>query len=198
MPSKIVRSASPTSASTDTSGARSPRRAGHRGLEPGGIERHRRAFARAHREPAETSPLDGRRPQRVALALAIGAIEDVGLGDLVEPLADQCLLDQILDVLDGRRRFAEARFGTGDDAIDDRLRPSRLDRDADGADRLGDGGVNPAAVEGNRFPGAFDDAQYGHAGSLSATWISQHMGTTARRSTTSCGRLRSRRWRGRW
>ena len=162
MPSKIVRSASPTSASTETSGARSPTRRGDRGHEPRRVERHRGAVAGADGEAAEAGALDRRRALRVALALPIGAVEDVGLGDFVEALAHERLLDQVLDVLDGRRRFAEAGIGLGDDAVDDGMDARRLDGRTRGADRLRHRAVDPAAVEGDDVAGAFDDAQNGH------------------------------------
>ncbi len=169
---------------------------GDRGAEPRRVERHRRAVARADGQAAEAGPLEGGGPLRIALPLAVGTVEDVGLGDLVEALADERLLDQVLDVLDGRRRFAEARLRVGDDAVDDAVDddggPTRLDGRPDGPDRLDDGRVDPAAVEGSGLPGAFDDAQNGHGRTPGRTWISQRMGSPRRRSTTSCGRLRSR------
>ena len=167
-----------------------PRR--DRGHEPRRVERHRGAVAGADGEAAEAGALDRRRPLRVALALPVGAVEDVGLGDLVEALAHERLLDQVLDVLDGRRRLAEARLGLGDDAVDDGVDAGRLDGRAHGADRLRHRAVDSAAVEGHDVAGAFDDAQNGHGRSPGWTWISQHMGMRQDRSTTSCGRLRSR------
>ena len=164
-----------------------------RGREPGRVEGHRGAVAGADGEAAESGALDRRRALRVALALSIGAIEDVGLGDLVEALAHERLLDQILDVLDRRRRLAEPGLGVGDDAVDDGVDARRVDVPAGGADRLRHRALDPAAVEGHDVAGAFDDAQNGHGRSPAVDWISQHMGTHRARSTTSCGRLRSGR-----
>ena len=94
---------------------------GDRRHQPRGVERHRGAVAGADGEAAEAGALDRRRALQIALALTIGAIEDVGLGDLVEALAHERLLDEILDVLDRGWRLAEPGLGVGDDAVDDRV-----------------------------------------------------------------------------
>ena len=164
---------------------------GDRRHQPRRVEQDRGAVAGADGEAAEPGALDRRGPLRLAFALAVGAVEDVGLGDLVEALAHELLLDEILDVLDRRRRLAEAGVGLGDDAVDDGVDAGRLDGRARRADRLRHRALDPAAVEGHDVAGAFDDAQNGHGRSPGWTWISQHMGINHGRSTTSCGRLRS-------
>ena len=136
--------------------------AGDARSEPRRVERLRRARPRPHGQPPEPGSLGHFGASRVALALAIGAVEDVGLGDLVEPLADQRLLDQVLHLLDGRDDVGEARLDLGDHVGRDRVDARAVDRHPDGADGLGDGGVDAAAVEGSDVPGAFDDAQHGH------------------------------------
>ena len=78
-------------------------------------------------EPAEPRPLDGLRLLRLAFALPIGAIEDVGLGDLVEPFADEMLLDDVLDVLDVGEEVGEALVDFRDDAVDDDVEAAGID-----------------------------------------------------------------------
>ena len=158
----MLLSASRTSASAETSGARSSTRRGEARLEPRRVEERGAPdrVATVSRPSRARSAASAR--CRVALALALGAVEDVGLGDLVEPLADQRLLDQVLDVLDGREDVGEARLDLGDHVGRDRVDARAVDRRPDGADGLGDGRVDAAAVEGGDVPGAFDDAQHGH------------------------------------
>ena len=162
MPSWTVRTASETTRATETSG---PRSAASRATTASHFLRLKRTV-RPSRVRTVSRPSRARstvlRVRALALALAIGAIEDVGLGDLVEPLAHEVLLDDVLDVLDVGEEVGEPRLHLFDHAVDDARRDVRLDVGADGADGFADGVANAGAVEGDDFARPFDNPECGH------------------------------------
>ena len=107
--------------------------------------------------PSDLGLLDRLGLLRVALALAVGAIQDVGLGDLVEPFADEMLLDDVLDVLDVREEIGEPLVHFRDDAIDDDVEPSGIDLGANRTDRFRDRVTDAGTIEDDHFASSLDD-----------------------------------------
>jgi len=83
------------------------------------VEEHGPPIALDHRQLAQTRVGDRLLAGGVAQLLALGAVEDVGFGDLVELFAHQMLFDDVLDVLDVGVEVDEAVLDLGADRLAD-------------------------------------------------------------------------------
>ena len=132
--------------------------------ELGDVEQHLAVVARLHGEAPEQGL--ARRPLLALFArlLALGAIQDVRLGDLVQAVLDQVFLDDVLDVLDVGVELDEAGVDFVDDSGHHPAESAVLERVPlvawrGGADRLGDRHADALAVEVDHLAGPLDDHQ---------------------------------------
>ena len=117
------------------------------------------AVALDHGELAEQRALGHLFLALLARLLVLGPVQDVALGDLVQSVLDQVLLDDVLDVLDVGIQFDEAVVDLGGDAREQVVQLAVAEHGGDvwlsgRAHRLADGGGDPLPVEAYDFAGA--------------------------------------------
>src|SRR5205085_5964428 len=143
-----------------------------------GVEQRGAAVALDDGELAEPRVLDHPLLGLLAQRLPLGAVEDVGLADLVEPVEHQVLLDDVLDVLDVGIEVDEAARDLVTYAVDQRIESfvGHLGLLAGGSHGLDDGVLDPTLVEVDDFSGALDDSGGEHLRPSCDVGIPSHQG----------------------
>ena len=96
----------------------------------------------------------------VANAVALGAVQNVGLGRLDEAGFDESLLDEILNALDRRRALDGSLVDLRDDLRGDLIGNRSILHCSASGERLLDGGCNLLLMEFSSASVAFDDGAY--------------------------------------
>ena len=128
----------------------------------GDVEQHHAPVAGAHGELAEQGLAGDLVLVLFARLLALGAVQNVRLGDLVQPVLDQVLLDDVLDVLDVGVQLGEAGVDLAHHGRHHRAQGAVLERVplvgwGGSPNRLRNSDTDPVAVEVDDLAGPLDD-----------------------------------------